>query len=402
MGRTAIYMVMGMTIIFLLFGKTMTDVATESIDNAIVYFENTQRYNIAVAGANLACNQIFLDNSWRDGFTDMEFNGGLINVSLYDSASGKVTVTSTGTYQTESHTVRVLLAPSTFAKFAMYSGNVSAAAKLRTGDTIDGAIHFNNSLSTQGGPVFIEKVTAGSIKTTAGTPKFLGGYQTGVNIPFPDYKPSADAIKAAASTGGMYQNGGELWLNFLVDGTVQYKTSSAGAWSAPQALTTFAPNGYICINNGALHVQGTLKGQVSIASTVPTGTTPSSSLGSTFIEGNLQYATDPISNPSSTDMLGLVSAGDLTFKTLPIRVDGSLFSDRNATLGSGLANTSPMKQIRINGTFITKEINSTDFGTGSGKGANFYMKYDSRIESMPPANFPFPATASFEVLSWFE
>ncbi|MHB1048866.1 MAG: hypothetical protein ACYC09_02205 [Bacteroidota bacterium] len=402
MGRTAIYMVMGMTTIFLFFGKTMTDVATESIDNAVVYYENTQRYNIAVAGANLACNQIFLDNTWRDGFTDMDFNGGLINVSLYDSASGKVTVTSTGSYQTETHTVKVLLAPSTFAKFAMYSGNVSSAAKLRTGDTIDGAIHFNNSLSTQGSPVFLEKVTAGSIKTTAGTPKFLGGYQEGVNIPFPDYKPSADAIKAAASSGGFYQSGGELWLNFLSDGTVQYKTSEAGSWSAAQSLSTFAPNGSVCINDGSLHVQGTLNGQLSVASTVTTGTPPSATVGSTYIEGDLKYANDPLTNPASTDMLGLVSAGDLSFETMPIRVDGSLFTDNNATLGSGLPNVTPMEQIKIVGSFISRSISSTDFGTGSGKGANFHMTYDSRIESNPPANFPFPATATFEVLSWYE
>lgn len=402
MGRTSIYMVMGMTTIFLFFGRTMTDVATESIDNAVEYYENTQRYNISVAGANLACNHIFLDNTWRDGFTDMEFNDGLINVTLYDSVSGKVMVTSTGTYQSQTHTVKVLLAPSTFAKFAMYSGNVSAAAKLRDGDTIDGAIHFNNKLVTQGEPVFIEKATMGSLQTTAGTPKFLGGYQSGVNIPFPDYKPSADAIKAAASSGGLYQSGGELWLNFLSDGTVQTKASSGAAWSAPQSLATIAPNGMICINDGALHVQGTLKGQLSIASTVTTGVTPSATVGSTFIESNLQYATDPLTNPASTDMLGLVSAGDLSFEVTPIRVDGSLFTDNNATLGSGLPNVMPPKQIKIVGSFITRDINSTDFGTGSGKGANFYMKYDSRIETMPPANFPFPATASFEVLSWFE
>lgn len=402
MGRASIYMVIGFTTILLFFGKSMNDVATSSFDNSMDYYENTQRYNIAVAGANLACNQIFLDNGWRDGFSNMDFNGGTIDVSLYDSASGKVMITSVGTYQSETHTVKVLLSPSSFSKFAMYSGNVSAAAKLRSGDTVDGAIHFNNKLATQGNPVFYEKATMGSLQTSSGTPVFLGGFQEGVNIPFPDYTSSADAIKTAASGGGRYQNGGELWLNFLSDGTVQYKTSSGGAWSAAEPLATFAPNGYICINNGALHVQGTLNGQLTIASTVSSGTTPSSTIGSTYIEGDLKYATDPLSNPSSTDMLGIVSAGNLTFQTIPIRIDGSLFTDKNATLASGLANTNPAKQIKIVGSFMSREINSTDFGTGAGKGANFYMKYDSRIEDNPPANFPFPTTESFEVLSWFE
>lgn len=402
MGRTSIYMVIAMTAIFLFFGRSMSTVATESIVNSIIYYENTQRYNIAVAGANLACNQIFIDKTWRTGFTNMAFNGGIINVDVYDSSSGKVMVTSTGNFQATTHTVKVLLSPSTFSKFAMYSGNVSAAAKLRDGDTVDGAIHFNNKLVTSGSPVFKEKATMGALQTTAGSPIFLGGYQSGVNIPFPNYKPSADAINAAANLGGKYQNGGELWLDFLSNGTVKFKASAGAAWSAPVALTTYAPNGFICINNGALHVQGTLNGRISIASSVTTGTTPTASIGSTFIDGNLRYATDPLTNPASTDMLGLVSAGDLSFQVLPIRVDGSLFTDKNATLGPGLSNDSPMKQIKIVGSFMTREINSTDFGTGSNKGANFYMKYDNRIETIPPANFPYPATASFEVLSWFE
>ncbi len=402
MGRTAIFMVMGMTTIFLFFGKSMNEIGTEAVDNAITYYENTQRYNIAVAGANLACNEIFINNTWRTGFSNMSFNGGIINVTLYDSASGKVLITSTGTYQSSVHTVKILLSPSQISKFAMYSGNVSAAAKLRDNDTIDGAIHFNNKLVTQGNPVFKEKATMGSLQITSGTPTFLGGYQTGVNIPFPNYNPYANAINSAAQSGGKYQNGGALYLKFLSDGTVQYKASSGAAWSAAVSLSTYAPNGKICINDGELHVEGTLRGSVTIASTVTSGTTPSPTMGSAYIEDDLRYATDPLTTPSSTDMLGIVSAGDLSFQKLPIRVDGSLFTDQNATLKSDLANTNPAKQIKIVGSFITRNINSTDFGTGAAKGANFYMKYDARIETNPPSNFPFPSTGSFEILSWLE
>ncbi len=408
MGRTAIFMVMGMTTIFLFFGKSATGVATQAVDNSITYYENTQRYNIAVAGANLACNAIFIDKNWRTGFSNMAFNGGTIKVTLFDSASGKVVITSTGTYQGTTNTVKILLSPSSFAKFAMYSGNVSAAAKLRSGDTIDGPIHFNNKLVTQGNPVFIGKATMGSLQTSSGTPTFLGGYQTGVNIAFPDYTPSATAITTAASTDGgtnNYKVGGEMYLRFsVVAGVakVEYKTSSGAAWGAPVSLSIFAPSGNINIVNGALHVEGTIKGQVTLASTVsPSTTTPSATVGATYINNNIRYNTDPLTTPSSTDKLGLVSAGDLTINTLPIRMDGAFFTNTKTTLGGTLAN-GPLKRLQIVGAIITKNINSTDFGTGSSKGANFYMKYDTRLDSSPPANFPFPTTNSFEVLSWFE
>ncbi len=402
MGRSSLYLIMGTSFIMLYFGIQNSSVSVEALNNSVSYFESTERYSIAVAGANLACGQIFLDNTWRTGYADLPFNGGTINVSLHDSVSGKVMVVSNGTYQGVVQTVKVLLSPSTFSKFAVYCGNVSAAAKLRDGDTINGAIHFNNKLVTQGNPVFMAKATMGSLQTSSGTPTFLGGYQTGVNIPFPDYTANANTIKADASSGGKYQEGGELWLNFISSGMVEYKTSAAASWSAPVTITAFAPNGYICINNGALHVQGTLSGRVTLGSTVSTGTSPTSSIGATYIEDNLRYHTDPLVTSSSTDMMGIVSAGDLTFQKIPMRIDGCLFTNQNATMNSTYKNQDPMKQIKTIGTFMARNMNSTDFGTGASKGANFYMKYDTRIESNPPSSFPFPATSSFEILSWFE
>ncbi len=38
MGRTAIFMVMGLSTIFLFFGKKMNEVGTEAVFNAITYY----------------------------------------------------------------------------------------------------------------------------------------------------------------------------------------------------------------------------------------------------------------------------------------------------------------------------------------------------------------------------
>jgi hypothetical protein len=411
MGRSAIYMVMGMTFMFLFFGRTMNTTGTDAFSNAIDYYERTQVFNIAAAGANLACNQLFINSSWRTGFSDVSMNTGKFTVTL-DTVTypNKIYLTSKGIYQGDTHVVKVILSPSTISKFAIYSGNVSAAAKIRSGDTIAGPMHFNNKLTTQGNPVFMGKATMGSLQTTAGSPTFLGGYETGVNINFPTYTSNATAIKnAAAADGGTnnYKTGGEMWLRFSVVGgvtKVEYKTNSGAAWGAPVALSVFAPSGNIAMVNGAVHVLGKIKGEVSITSTVsPSTTTPSSTVGATYIDSSLTYNTDPLTNPSSTDKLGLVSAGDITINQLPIRMDGAFFTDTKATLGGSLANGSPMKQLKIVGSLITRNMNSTDFGTGAAKGANFYLKYDTRFETSPPANFPNPTNNnSFEVLSWYE
>jgi hypothetical protein len=404
-------MVMGMTFAFLFFGKTMSDTGTEAFSNSYDYYERTQVFNIAEAGANLACNQLFLNSSWRTGFSNVVLGYGTFTVTV-DTITypNKVYLTSIGVYQRDTHIVKVILSPSSIAKFAMYSGNVSAAAKLRNGDTIDGPIHINNKLVTQGNPVFIGKATMGSLQTTSGTPTFLGGYQEGVNVTFPTYTSSANAIVAAASADGgtnNYKTGGEMWLRFTVvsgETRVEYKTNAGVAWGAPVNLEDFAPSGNIAMVNGAIHIEGTFMGQVSITSTVsPSTTTPTSTVGATYIENSLRYNTDPLTNPSSTDKLGLVSAGDITINTLPIRMDGAFFTDGSAKLGGTLPNTNPAKQLKMVGSLISKTIGSTDFGTGAAKGANFYMKYDTRFEDSPPANFPNPTTNnSFEVLSWFE
>jgi hypothetical protein len=291
----------------------------------------------------------------------------------------------------------------------MYSGNVSSAAKMRAGDTIDGPIHVNGELATQGNPVFTERATMGELKTASGSPTFMGGYQEGVNIDFPAYTTSADAIEAAANadagTLNTFTGPGELWLKFSVSGgvtKVQYKYNVSAVWSAEVLLSTFAPSGNIAVVNGELHVEGTFSGQVSLTSKVsPSSTTPSATVGATYIEDDLRYYTDPLITPTSTDMLGLVSAGNIEIRELPIRMDGAFFTNENATLESSLRNNS-IEQVKIVGYLISKEINSTDFGTGTSKGANFYMKYDTRLENTPPNNFPFPTTNSFEVLSWFE
>ena len=410
MGRTAIYMVMGVTTIFLFFGKTMSDSGTEAFSNAITYYENTQVYNIAVAGANLACNQLFLDNTWRTGFSNVSMNGGTFSVTLDTTTyAGKVILTSRAFYQSDTHTVKIVLSPSSLAKFAMYSGNVSAAAKLRTGDTIDGPIHVNNKLATQGSPVFIGKATMGSLQTTAGSPTFLGGYQTGVNITFPSYTSSSAAIVAQASaTGGThdYQSGSELYLKFSVDGSgvchVQYKLSSGDSYGSSVPLATFAPTGNIALVDGALHIEGTIKGQVSITSSL-SASSADDSHGAVYIDDDIRYYNDPLTNPSSTDMLAVVAASDIQIQQLPMRMDGAFFTNKSAKLASSLVNNSPTEQLKIVGSLISRTIGSTDFGTGASKGANFYMKYDTRMESSPPTNFPFPTNNNgLEVLSWFE
>ena len=76
MGRNAIYLVIGFTFVFLMSSRNLSTVSTEAFKNAIQYYETAVGHNIAQAGANFACNQIFLQPNWRDGYTNVGFAGG--------------------------------------------------------------------------------------------------------------------------------------------------------------------------------------------------------------------------------------------------------------------------------------------------------------------------------------
>lgn len=100
MGRNAIFLVMGFTLIFVMTGRNLSSMGTTAFLTAINYYENTQGHNIAEVGANIACNQIFLNPSWRAGYSNVSFGGGTFSVTATNvSGTNYVQMVSTATYQ---------------------------------------------------------------------------------------------------------------------------------------------------------------------------------------------------------------------------------------------------------------------------------------------------------------
>ncbi len=405
MGRTSIFMVIGFSTIFLIAGKNMSDVGVLSLTNAINYYEHTQLNTISVAGANLACCQLFQSSTWRTGFSNLSFGGGTINVTVTDISGSKVQIVSTGTYQSTTTQVVVIMVPSSFAKFAFYGGVHASAAMWETGDTIGGPNHTQGRLKTWGAPVFMGKTTALSGLTMAGSrppnPVFMGGFESGVSVAQPAVT-SYTAIYTAASTGGHAQTSGDLFVIFNADGTVQWKTSAAGTYTTT-SLSTFAPNGIIAIDQGVLHVQGSVPGRVTLASTrIPPATTG----GTVEIMNDLVLRTDPKTNPTSTDFLGVVAYGDITVKdnlATEFNLQGSFYS---ATGGLQVEHgtTRPAGMLRLYGGLMVDALYGTSNGaTGSSRrGYNLRTDFDTRLADVANAPKYFPVTTAFEILSWLE
>ncbi len=401
MGRSSIYLVIGFSAIMLFTGKNLSNVGVEALDNSLSYYENTQRYAIAVAAANLVCSKIWESPSYSASYTDVNYNGGTFSTSVTNLGGGMIQIEAVGSYGGKSQSVTITMKPSSFSKFAYYGGTSASAAAWETGDTIGGPSHTQGKLKTYGSPVFLGKATSKTGITMTGSPKnpqFFGGFESGVDIPMPD-NTSYNNILSAASAGGYIQTGGDLYLKFNSDGTVSWKTSSSGSYITV-SLSYFAPNGVIAIDKGNLFVEGTLDGRVTVASLRSGG----SSGGTTTILNSIVMKDDPRTNPLSDDLLGIVSYGDITVEdngATQFDVQASMYSYKGG-LAVEHGTSRPAGNLNILGGMIVEKLYATSNGASgsSRKGYNLILRFDERMYNDSPDYFP--ATGKYEILSWFE
>ena len=252
-GKATILIVLGFTISFLAFGRNFLDLTNRSSKNVVEYYSETKAHNIAVSAANLACNELFLDKNWTSGFNETDYQGGSFEVELKDTLVDSKIVKATGYYNNVVDHVTIVLQPSSYAKFAWYTGNMSSKIFI-TGDTVWGPFHSQSNLNLGGDAVFWGKVT--TLKglnyvDKSSKPKFYGGIEHGVDIPLPvNYQFDAErnaAIDGEINHGGSsYFENTDVWLTFHDDGTVSHRTGTgpdSSTYSAPirEDLSTFAP-----------------------------------------------------------------------------------------------------------------------------------------------------------------
>ena len=350
-GKASILMVLGFSMIFLVFGYNYNNMTNRAIDNFIEYYTNTNSHNIAVAGANMAANEVFMNKSWDTGFTNLTINGGTLNVYVSNPLSGsgkvtichvppgnptakrvlvipasavaghlahgdhlgtcgadsvdyeKITIVSEGTYNGKTDVVEVELRPSTFSKFG-YFADQWGAGYLVTGDTVSGPFHTNQTLRTLGSPVFMGKVTAKGLRAEGNkwgfgeaNPQFNGGIDTPVNVPF--NLDISNLEKAAIYSGRVFADNinnkaQDLRLVFNSDQTVDWsvKLTNKSTWTTPvnALLDTLAPNGVIWNKAGNLYVSGVVNGKYTIG----TGEADYNSYGNVYIEDDVKYREPPI------------------------------------------------------------------------------------------------------------
>lgn len=418
MGKASILLVAGYSILALIMGVNNTDIATQAVDNSLAYYESSMVRNIAIAGANMAANHLFLNppfqngNPWWDGFgSPIDFDGGYFVVSVDSSSSidpfsgePRLTLRSEGHLRDSVHTVTLVMRPSSFAKFAVYAGPSGAMnAYWETGDSALGPVHSEGVLKTHGTPYFGGKTTArNGVDSTSwsGHPIFSAGIESGISIPM---NKSYRRLDHAAQSGGKYfggPSGNDLTLVFKGDSVTWRRGMDPDTTSY---LPTFAPNGTIVLGKGNVHVSGIVKGRYTVGALDSTGV----GRGRIVIDDDIQYQNDPVANPTSTDMLGLVAYRDVNIDgdkhKSTFRVDASMFAYKEGVTVTQYNSRDP-GMFYTRGGWIVENVyptsNGIPLGNAGSKGYKCKITFDERFRIFSPPYFP--TTGMYEILAWHE
>ena len=425
-GKGTILIVMGFAISFFAFGRNFLNLTKRSSDNVVEYYSETKAHNIAVSAANFACNELFLDGTWDTGFSSTDFQDGEYEVDVRDTLSDCKVIEAIGHFNDTRDVVRIVLQPSSYAKFAWYTGNMSSKVFI-TGDTVWGPFHTQSELNIGGDAVFWGKTTTlKGLKYVdkSAKPKFYGGIENGVDIPLPvnyqfDEQRTA-AIDGEINHGGSsYFESTDVWLTFFADGTVEYRTGTgpdSSTYSAPVRLpiSTFAPTGVVYLKKGDIYMSGTVKGKL----TVGTGESSGTGDGNVYLVDDIKYPDNPmvwdagegkyVPNYNCQNMLGVVATNnviiannDANVLNKDIRIDASLFCAQG---GFKMEDPTipPSGTLYLRGGVVAakEEILATTKKDALTHGYVKHVVFDERfLLNVPPK---FPNTGKYEIISWYE
>ncbi len=406
-GKATFIVIIGFTLLFMVAIKNFGNISTESVGNMVGYYSEMIAHNIAVSGANLAANQIYVDENWMGGYTNQSFSGGKLDVSveILDAYKNIRQITSTGTYFGSTSVVKITLSPSKFSKFAYYSVSEGGTIWWTGSDTVWGPFHTQDNLRVNAKPVFFGKASSKNkiiykVNEKTDKPYFLGGYQNGVDLPLPT--EAVDNMEADAMGGLKFEGKDTVYLLFAKD-SLKYKHS----YNAPYTtvyLPAASPNGLIFAKNSVVRLQGTVKGQYTIACN---STTSSTNKGIILLDDDIVYSKVPSQYLSSTDMLGICAENDViitnnTPNSKDINIHASIYSEKGGFGAQDYTKGSPRGNINLLGGIIQKtraavgQSNGATITTGYAK----RYKYDERFMLASPPFFP--GTGGFEIVSWLE
>jgi hypothetical protein len=413
-GKAILLVVIGFSLTLLVLGHKFGSLSNRAVDNYVSYQKETVAHNIAISGANIAANEIYMNPGWDDGYS-IPFQGGHLDVTvtMIDPVLGYREITSRGTFDNTSSEIKLRIAPSNFSEYAYYS-TYERSSPTSTGtiwwtgkDTVWGPFHTQDNLNVALHPSFLGARTShkGAINyqtnKSTDSPVITGIYEAGRNLEIPPQ--AVENLEAAADDNGLkFKNQDTVYLVFDRD-SLRYKYKYSSNYTALY-LPSAAPNGLIYAKDCVVRLQGVVKGRYTLGCS---SSSTSTGKGSIWLDDNIVYDTNPLTDPNSTDLFGIVAENyvwitENAANHPDINIQASVFSEKWG-FGAYNYNHRPVDGdinllggIQQNyrqpvGTFSSKGIQS---------GFTKQYRYDWRLQFMSPPFYP--GTGGFKIVSWFE
>jgi len=272
-----------------------------------------------------------------------------------------------------------------FSNYAQFVNRWDPNVSLRD-DMFDGRFHSNSEINLtydkNVSPQFFGKVTTSARTIDIDSDRlrpnrnevFLGGLETGVrSIRWPkEAFQMPDEEKLAEDQ--IHRFDANTRITFNSDGTFGWEALEPQ--SAERQVGILKGTSYlIADDNVALHVKGTVNGQVLVYSPQQI-----------VIEGDLTYARDPVRFSDSDDFLGLVSNRNIEIASTEVtgpgdlEIDAAIYARHNLTVRDHHSNATA--SLLIVGSLTAGSMSATE------PRYNTRIRFDKRLEERRPPGFP--------------
>lgn len=415
-GKGALIVTAGFSMIVGGYSLKMNRLAVDNSQNFNAAWYASQVHEAAMSGMNYGANQVWLSNSTVS--VSINTPPCTTSVSVWDAGGDSIVVKAIArtryfddAYWVTNRTAKPLV-DSVFAYFSLNTPvsrwacytNQDNGIDWTSGDTVWGPLHCNHNLRTHGSPVFYGKVTAklGVSPNPNGNSNhsdFIGGWEIGIDAPLPSIlnyiRTAAFAANGDApmNTKSVYNN--DLSLTFFADGRVRRIVGALPADTVQ--LSTIAPTGVIYSSHD-IKVSGTFHGVVTIYTE-----------DDIWVENDLTYSANPLTDPNCSDILGLVSAQnvivtDNAANNSDVNLDGCIYAANGSFIAQNYATRPRAGNLRIRGSVAqagkghVATVSAWDNSVTHGFNKSYY--YDPRLRTLAPPYFP--SVKKPRLISWWE
>lgn len=327
MGRGLLLIVSGMVIIVGIVQKSMSDRLQLMPKQSISYHQQSSAQNAANSLIEYGVRELDNNQNWQGNFSSSDFMGtSSASLEVYDFADfqdGNPGIPSDHDIQQwDQYTVLLVsnaeneeaiaetevgIAKDSFSRYTYFTDYEPDNIYFFDQDELNGPVHTNGTMHIAGSPVFNGDVT--SPNDWEGHPDYENDPQFNGNTNFTSQEielPGADKMDFLRNEGisGGLAFDDDIFVEFKNNGTVDIAERNGYSGGEPTFGSSInydldTINGIIS-SSKKVYAKGKLKGQVTLHSAKEVE-----------IMGDLTYSRNP-TNPNSTDLLGIVSEGNVT------------------------------------------------------------------------------------------